>query len=129
MRKEKIKKPKPDKSKVPNTASEIKHSFKMLFIVVRKGRAEEILNTMRGFGVNYYSVCYGSGTADSEILELLGFDDNKKEIIFSIIKTDMAETIIEKVHNDFSGTGVACTVKLNSIGGYNVIKLLEGMLK
>ena len=70
----------------------------------------------------------GTGTAQSDLVEFLGLKDNKRSVIFSIVRQDRLDEIFEALEERFHtvnrGTGIAFTVPLSSVIG----KLTYGFL-
>ena len=106
--------------------NEIKYSFKLGAAVVEHGRADEVVGILGGSGVNFCTVFIGRGTADSEIMELLGLGDSSKDIVFFIAETEQIPSVLAKIHDGYRGSGVVFTVRLKSIGGRRVIDVLRG---
>lgn len=102
-----------------------KYSFKLLFIVIEHGAAEEVRKILSECGVKLNIICQGKGTANNQIMGLLGLGEPHRDIIISIVEASKAKMIIDKVYNDYSASGVAFAVRLNSIGGMKLIKALQ----
>ena len=72
---------------------------------------------------------YGRGTANSEMLNLLGIAESDKAVIMSYIREDKVketlDTLNEKFHKVKNGKGIAYTISLDSIIGVSMYQLLS----
>lgn len=102
--------------------------LKMLITVVDRSKTLFYLDLLEQFEVNVQMVLYGKGTANSEMLNLLGLVESDKAIILSYIKeervNDALETLNEKFHKVKNGKGVACTISLDRMIGVSMYQLL-----
>ena len=103
--------------------------LKMLITVVDRSKTLFYLDLLEQFEVNVQMVLYGKGTANSEMLNLLGLVESDKSIILSYIKEnrvkDALETLNEKFQKVKNGKGIACTISLDSIIGVSMYQLLS----
>ena len=100
--------------KVKKQVSDVK-KLKMLITVVDRSKALFYVDLLEQFEVNVQMVIYGRGTANSEMLNLLGIAESDKAVIMSNIRED-------KVKN---GKGIAYTISLDSIIGVSMYQLLS----
>lgn len=102
--------------------------LKLLFTVVDRPKAEFYLDYLSQFEVNFQTVVQGSGTANSEILNMLGLN-NHKAVIISVIRDDLADSITSALEEKFrtirNGKGIAFTVPLSSVIGVNLYRFLS----
>ena len=74
-------------------------------------------------------VIYGKGTADREMLNLLGLAENEKAIILSVVREDnipeVLETLAEKFEKIKNGKGIAYTIPMKSIIGVSIYQFLS----
>ena len=102
--------------------------LKLLFTVVDRNKAEFYLDVLSQFEVNYQIVTGGTGTAKSEIIELLGLN-KQKAVIFSVVREDMTDEIIKCLEDKFTtiknGKGIAFAVPLSSVIGVNNYQFLS----
>ena len=114
---------------MPNTVNEsaIK-KLKLLFTVVDRAKAEFYLDVLSQFEVNFQTVVQGTGTANSEILDMLGLN-NHKAVIISVIREDLADTITNVLEEKFrtirNGKGIAFAVPMSSVIGVNIYRFLS----
>ena len=102
--------------------------LKLLFTVVDRSKAEFYLDVLSQFEVNFQMVTGGIGTAQSELIELLGLNIHKA-VILSVVREDMVDTIMNTLEDKFAtirnGKGVAFAVPLSSVIGVNLYRFLS----
>ena len=74
--------------------------LKLLVTVVDRPKAEFYLDVLSQFEANFQMVTGGKGTASSELVELLGLN-TQKSVIFSVIREDRAETVLNCLEDKF----------------------------
>lgn len=103
--------------------------LKLLITIVDRSKALYYLDLLEQFEVNVQLVLYGRGTANSQMLDLLGLAESDKAAIISYIREDRVkealETLEEKFQRIKNGKGIACTIALDSIIGVSVYQLLS----
>ena len=103
--------------------------LKLLITVVDRSKTLFYVDLLEQFEVNLQTVLYGRGTANSQMLELLGLIESDKSVIISHIRADKVkeamETLQEKFHKVKNGKGIAFTVSLDSIIGVSMYQLLS----
>ena len=103
--------------------------LKLLITVVDRSKALFYLDLLEGFEVNVQMVLYGRGTANSQMLDLLGLAETDKAAIISYIREDKVkeamETLDDKFHRVKNGKGIAYTIALDSIIGVSMYQLLS----
>ena len=102
--------------------------LKVLFTVVDRNKGEFYLDVLSQYEVNFQTVINGTGTARSEILDMLGLNNNKA-VIISVVRDDIADTIMKCLDEKFStirnGKGIAFAVPLSSVIGVNMYQFLS----
>ena len=102
--------------------------LKLLFTVVDRSKGEFYLDVISQFNVNCQLVLAGSGTAVSELVELLGLNVHKA-VVVSVVREDLVDTIMNSLENKFStiknGKGIAFAVPLSSVIGVNMYQFLS----
>ena len=87
------------------------------------------VDLLEQFEVNVQMVMYGKGTANTQMLALLGLIESDKSVIISYIREDRVkdalDTLEEKFHKVKNGKGIAYTVSLDSIIGVSMYQLLS----
>lgn len=99
--------------------------LKLLFTVVDRNKGEFYLDVLSQYEVNFQTVIHGVGTAKSEILDMLGLNNNKA-VIISVIREDLADTILGVLEDKFrtirNGKGIAFAVPMSSVIGVNLYR-------
>ncbi|MGM9660786.1 MAG: hypothetical protein ACI3WQ_09320 [Faecousia sp.] len=102
--------------------------LKLLFTVVDRPKAEFYLDVLSQFDVNFQMVVGGLGTADSELVELLGLETHKA-VILSVMRENMVEEAMNCLEEKFTairnGKGIAFAVPLSSVIGVNLYQFLS----
>ena len=102
--------------------------LKLLFTVVERPKTEFYLDVLSQFEVNYQMVVGGKGTANSDLLDMLGLNPHKA-VIISVIREDMVDTIMKCLEDKFAtirqGKGISFAVPLSSVIGVNMYQFLS----
>ena len=102
--------------------------LKMLVTVVDRPKGEFYLDVISQFDVNCQMVVGGLGTAQSDMVELLGLESHKA-VILSMIREDKADAIMNCLEDKFAtiknGKGIAFAVPLSSVIGVNLYQFLS----
>ena len=102
--------------------------LKLLFTVVDRPKAEFYLDFISQFEVNCQMVLNGLGTANSELVDLLGLNI-QKAVILSVVREDMVDTVMNRLEQKFqtikNGKGVSFAVPLSSVIGVNLYQFLS----
>ena len=102
--------------------------LKLLFTVVERQKAEFYLDFLSQYEVNCQLVVAGKGTANSEIVDLLGMN-NQKAVLLSVIREDCTDRIMNLLEEKFStirnGKGIAFAVPMSSVIGVNLYQFLS----
>ncbi len=118
------------KNKIENnkTKNIAPKKLKLLITVVNRKKADYYVDLLQDFETNMQLVTYGRGTANSEMLNMLGLADAEKAVIFSIIKDENIKKILETLEEKFAtirdGKGIAYSVSLNSVIGVAIYQFL-----
>ena len=103
--------------------------LKLLITVVPRGKTEFFIDLLHGFEVNFQACVNGHGTAGGETLRLLGLSSADKSVIFSVIREDKAEEILQMIRRKFDtvrgGKGIAFTTPLSSVVGVAIYRFLS----
>ena len=102
--------------------------LKMLVTIVDRPKGEFYLDVISQFDVNCQMALSGLGTAQSEILELLGLESHKA-VILSVVREDQTEAVMNCLEDKFAtiknGKGVAFAIPLSSVIGVNLYQFLS----
>ena len=108
-------------------ASDIK-KLKLLFTVVDRNKGEFYLDVISQFEVNCQLAVGGLGTANSELINLLGLNIHKA-VILSIVREDKVDEIMKALEQRFetikNGKGIAFAVPMSSVIGVNLYQFLS----
>ena len=102
--------------------------LKLVFTVVDRPKAEFYLDVLSQFDVNFQMVTPGKGTAQTELIEVLGLNINKA-VLLSVVREDMVDPVMncltEKFETIRKGKGVAFAVPMSSVIGVNMYQFLS----
>ena len=107
-------------------ASAIKR-LKMVVTIVDKPKGEFYLDVLSQFEVNLQMLLSGTGTANSELVALLGLN-LQKAVILSLVREDLTDAIMNCLEEKFAtiknGQGIAFAVPLSGVIGVNLYRFL-----
>lgn len=102
--------------------------LKLLFTVVDRPKTEFYLDYLSQFEINFQMVLGGLGTANSELIDLLGLNMHKS-VILSVVREDLVETMMNRLEEKFAtirkGKGIAFAVPMSSVIGVNIYQFLS----
>lgn len=102
--------------------------LKLLFTVVDRPKAEFYLDVLSQFEVNCQMVVNGKGTAQSELIDLLGLNIHKA-VVVSVVREDLVDEITKTLEQKFetikNGKGIAFAVPMSGIIGVNMYQFLS----
>ena len=102
--------------------------LKLLFTVVDRNKSEFYLDVLSQFEVNYQMAVSGTGTANSELISLLGLNHHKT-VILSVVREDQTDQILNTLEDKFAtiknGKGIAFAVPMSSVIGVNLYRFLS----
>lgn len=103
--------------------------LKMLITVIDRSKTLFYVDLLEQFEVNVQMILYGKGTANSQMLEILGLVESDKSVIISYIREDRVKEALDTLSDKFTtvknGKGVAYTIPLDSIIGVSNYQLLS----
>ena len=116
-------------TKPQSTVNEGIKKLKLLVTIIDRSKALYYSDLLEQFEINMQMVIYGKGTADREMLNLLGLAENEKAIILSVVREDniaeVLETLAEKFEKIKNGKGIAYTIPMKSIIGVSIYQFLS----
>ena len=102
--------------------------LKLLFTIVDRPKGEFYLDVLSQFDVNCQLVVGGLGTANTELVELLGLEPHKA-VILSVLREDMVDAALNCLEEKFAtirnGKGISFAVPLSSVIGVNLYQFLS----
>ncbi len=110
--------------------------LELIIAIVEKNKALFYTDLLQALGSNLQFTTGAKGTADSRILDMLGLADHEQSAIFSVVRSDRVEEVMDTLEDRFhklrNGKGIAIAVPLSStIGtlGYGFLTGDERMAK
>ena len=102
--------------------------LKLLFTVVDRRKGEFFLDVLGQFDVNFQMALGGLGTANSELLEMLGLEPHKA-VILSVVREDKVDEVMNCLEDKFetirNGKGISFAIPLSSVIGVNLYQFLS----
>ena len=102
--------------------------LKLLLTIVDRPKAEFYLDVLSQFEINCQMVIPGKGTANSELVDMLGLNPHKA-VIFSVVREDRVEQLMNGLEDKFAtiknGKGIAYAVPLSSVIGVNLYQFMS----
>lgn len=103
--------------------------LKLLVTIINRGKENFFVDLLENFSVNFQCICLGHGTANSEVLDMLGLDTPQKDILLSVIKDDESTMIMETLNEKFktvkNANGIAFTIPIKSVVGVYLYQFLS----
>lgn len=100
--------------------------------IVNKGNGDAIAKLLSHFDVSLTFIHRGEGTANMSVSEILGFNDNRKDVVISIIKKEKLNDIKIEIESFFAAhkrnRGVAFSIPLKAVVGTNTYHFLANYL-
>ena len=103
--------------------------LKILITIVNKSKTEFFVDLIQNHEVNVQMVLQAHGTANAEMLNLLGLLGSEKSVIISAIREDKVSKVLVELEEKFRsikhGSGIAYTIPMSSIIGVAVYGFLS----
>lgn len=113
--------------KAPHKITENK--LEILITIVNRSKTEFFVDLIQSFDVNMQFIALGEGTADANMLSLLGLAGSEKTVIFSVIRSDNVNKALAKIEKTFktvkNAKGIAYTIPMSSVIGVSVFGFLS----
>jgi len=104
----------------------------LYFVIVNDGHAEEVINLLQSLDSSIQFAESGIGTASKQILDVLGAEDNKKDIVCAFVREEILADIEKELTAYFiinkRNRGIGFAIGLNSLIGENVYHFLINKL-
>lgn len=104
----------------------------MFVTIVNRGQGNYVLKLFESEGANAQFVQHGEGTAQKEIRDILGIEDNTKEIILSLISQDKIESAKKELEAFFKvskrNRGIGFSIPMTSLIGMKLYQFLVDTL-
>lgn len=119
--------------KTPSIDTMIEKKLSLYVTIVNQGLASPILKIMEKCGASAQYVETGEGTAKQEFRDILGIENNSKDIVISIVTQDRIPEIKDYLDVFFSTrakhAGVGFSIPLSSLIGVKVYQFLADTIK
>ena len=116
------------KTETPKKEVSSVQKVKMLITVIDRSKTLFYVDLLEQFEVNVQMVLYGRGTANSEMINILGIVEQDKSVIISFIQEEKIKEALDTLSDKFNkvknGKGIAYTIPLDSIIGVAMYQLL-----
>lgn len=117
-----------------NTIEKPKPSFalkklSLLVVIVDHGVSDVFIDYFKTLEVNLELQILASGTVKEEIRNLLGLNEIKKDVLFSVIQEEKLDQAFNYIETRFKLSpkhkGIAFNIKITSVVGLSVYKILS----
>ena len=102
--------------------------LKLLITVVDRPKAEFYLDYISQYEVNCQMALQGMGTANSDLIDMLGLNIHKA-VILSVVRGDIVDGLMNGLEDKFrtikKGKGISFAVPLSSVIGVNLYQFLS----
>lgn len=113
---------------VEKPKAEVNEKLSIFITVVPKGQGHAVTKLFYLGGSNAQYIELGEGTAVEEIRDILGIEDNSKEIIFSIIPNSKIDNMKKELEAFFLASnknkGIGFSIPMTSLIGMKVYQFL-----
>ena len=93
--------------------------IKLIVTITRRGTGGKMVDYYKQNQLHYDFICLGLGTATSEMLDYLGLEDTKKDIVISMAPAVKIPSVLKGVTEKFRlskpGNGIVFTVPLSAV--------------
>lgn len=98
-------------------------------VIVNYGQGDNVLRIFKRNKSSAQFVATGEGTASKNVLDILAIEDNRKEIIYSVVAEDAINDIKAEIDAYFAinkrNSGIAYTISLSTVMGVALYKFLS----
>ena len=102
--------------------------LKILVTIVDRNKGAFYRDVLEGFDVNFQTTIYGKGTTPSEVREMLGFADDSKALLLSVVNETRVKEILNAYEDKYfktkNGKGIAFTLPISSMIGVMIYQFL-----
>ena len=100
--------------------------------IVNKGQANAVISLFQKMGSSLQFVQVGNGTANKNVLDILGIEDNAKELVFCVIKKDLVNDAKRELEAFFVASkknkGIGFEIDLTTLIGVKLYRFLTNTL-
>ena len=116
---------------LPENDGEIK-KLSLFVTIVSRGQADPVVRLFETLGVSAQFIENGEGTAQREIRNILGIEDDRKSIVFSFIKRDVIPEATKELEafvlSSPKNKGIGYSIPINSLIGMQLYRFLADTL-
>lgn len=128
-----LKKKEKEMKELPSLNNIVQKKLSLFITIVNRGQASPILHLFERGGSSAQFVQSGEGTAQKEIYDILGLEDNQKDVVLSFVSEEKIHDLIIELEAYFAGSkhnkGISLTIPLASIIGVRVYQFLADALE
>lgn len=110
---------------------DLKH-LSIYVVIVPKGQGQAMIRLMQDYNSSMQFLHVGYGTASKEVLEILGIQDNQKDIVTALVTPGEIREIKKEIEAFFEVNkkkrGIAFTIPLSSLVGVKVYHFLTNTI-
>jgi len=107
-----------EKSK-PEAKSQRPEQMALITTIIERGSGNRLMKLYTDNQVFTHIRCEGTGTATSEILDILGLGSSEKDMIFSLAPVSVARQLLDRLDDELRGRvpgrGIAYTMPLTAV--------------
>lgn len=93
--------------------------IKLVVGIVKRDEGARLVSFFRSHKLHYDFICLGQGTADSEVLDVLGLEDKEKDVVLTMAPVSKIPMLLTKAAQTFRfaapGQGIIFTLPLSSV--------------
>ncbi len=98
------------------------NNFKLIVIIVNKGRAHDVIEASKEAGAEGSTVIDGRGASVRDKVKIFGIPiEPEKEIVLILVETEKIDQVLEKITKHTSinepGKGIAFTIEVEKVIG------------
>ncbi len=112
------------------TRSVSKKRIKILVTIVDRGQGQRVTEICTREGSDFHLSFMGRGTANSEIMDILGLGESKRDIVLSVAAEERLPAIMDRLRKELEldqpGGGIAFTIPISSVGGPMTLQFISG---
>ena len=93
--------------------------IKLIVTITRRGTGNKMVDFYKQNQLHYDFICLGLGTATSEILDYMGLEETKKDVVITLAPAIKVPAVLKGITEKFNlgkpGNGIVFTVPLSAI--------------
>lgn len=100
--------------------------------IVNRGQGDAVTSLFQKNGSSAQFVILGNGTANKNVLDILGIEDNQKEVVLALIKRELIPDAKRELEAFFAASkrnkGIGFSIEMTSIIGVKLYRFLANVL-